>query len=113
MFFISDYTAMQASGYPGYGGPYGAYSGYEGYGTMGGQAGYEQLDDGPPGVSDSMMPPGIAVPPPALPDLSVPPPGVTTQATEDKEEPPPGTEDDLDDLRMLGIDVDDTAFVRR
>lgn len=62
---------------------------FDGYAPVG----YEDLDDGPPGVSDGK--PAAA-------------PSDGDKAAE--EEPlPPG--DDMEDLRMLGIDVEDTAVV--
>lgn len=64
-----------------------------------GYAPYEELDDGPPGVGDE--PPGTGVP------IKVP--SMTEKQLENN---PPPPEDDMDDLRMLGIEVDDTAVVK-
>lgn len=87
---------------------YGSYMGYQPYQqSFDGYApvGYEELDDGPPGVGDANIPSGTPV--------GVPPPSSETGKPEKVggNDPPPPGDDDMEDLRMLGIDVDDTAVV--
>lgn len=80
---------------------------FDGYAPVG----YEDLDDGPPGVADDDHSTGVKLRP--SPAAAVPPVVESQQleTIEEKDPPPPG-DDDMDDLRMLGIDVEDTAVVK-
>jgi len=96
---VTDYAAMGSNGY-------GNYMDYQPYQqSFDGYAPYEELDDGPPGVGDG--PPGVA-------PIKAPPTMLENARPDkvDEKDPPPPGDDDMDDLRMLGIDVDDTAVVK-
>ena len=102
---------------------------FEGYGP----ADYSELDDGPPGIGDSESPgpPPMAMtgppPPPSVGPYDCPPPNQVKNcvdetlgvkrvsaydphlATESVSITASMTDDDMEDLRMLGIDVEDAA----
>ncbi|CAL8110856.1 unnamed protein product [Orchesella dallaii] len=99
-----EYGSVGSNGYPNYLGYQPYQQSFDGYAPVG----YEELDDGPPGVGDGSSSAGAirAAPPPASAgELQKDKPDVV-----ERDPPPPG-DDDMDDLRMLGIDVDDTAVV--
>lgn len=66
---------------------------FDGYAPVG----YDELDDGPPGVGNDNVGASRST-------------DIASQEDAEKDPPPPG-DDDMDDLRMLGIDVEDTAVV--
>jgi hypothetical protein len=92
---------------------YGSYLGYQpyqhsfdGYGPV---SGYEELDDGPPGESAGAAKEPESQIPAVTEELQLAPkPEIPAEPQPAAKEAPPG-DDEMDDLRMLGIDVDDVA----
>jgi len=100
--FFSEYGSG-SNGYPNYLGYQPYQQSFDGYAPVG----YEELDDGPPGVGDAAS--GGAVRPASSIITEQQMGGGKVELVE-RDPPPPG-DDDMEDLRMLGIDVDDTAVV--
>ncbi|ODM95175.1 hypothetical protein Ocin01_11509 [Orchesella cincta] len=100
-----EYGSVGSNGYPNYLGYQPYQQSFDGYAPVG----YEELDDGPPGVGDDSSSVGAARQSTATASSGGEQQMEKTDVV-DRDPPPPG-EDDLDDLRMLGIDVDDTAVV--
>jgi len=106
MMLISDYSGNSYNNYMDYQ-PY--QHNFDGYGP----ADYSELDDGPPGITDSGPPAHVGysapAPPPPMNDPSLGVKRVSAYDPKLSTETASAFEDDIDDLRMLGIDVEDAA----
>jgi hypothetical protein len=105
-FGMTDFSGMNTSSYGSYLGYQPYQHSFDGYGPV---SGYEELDDGPPGESaGAAKETETQVPTIAEEVQPAPKPEIQAEPQPAVKEAPPG-DDEMDDLRMLGIDVDDVA----